>query len=210
MMTAGAASVVARRAERAAATQRRLDDDRAAAERAAAVQAAQAASTRAAALPRGPQGGLVPAAAQQAKSLIDKKKWRRARPMNDLLPKGAAAIKTFPQREEARFGEEGAEGDALFEEAMRSFKADEFGEAQVQLRVIKQRIGQVGLFGDWLKRHKFGTFVSWEPTGDPGGDYVTVAVKRDGVPKIPSPAALNQYILVQVRLRRECWHGGCV
>ena len=44
----------------------------------------------------------------------------------------------------------------------RSFKAEEFGESHVQLRVMKQRMGQVGLFGDWLERHKFGTFVRWE------------------------------------------------
>ena len=198
MMTAGATSVIARRAERAA-PQRRLEEDRVAAQRAAAEQAAQAASIRAGALPRGPQDGLVPAAAQHANNLQGKKKWRRSRVIDNLQPKGTAAWSTFPRREEARFGEEGPEGDALFEEAMRSFKAEEFGESHVQLRVMKQRMGQVGLFGDWLERHKFGTFVRWEPSGRAGNDYVTVAVERDGAARFPSAAALNQYILVQVR-----------
>ena len=55
---------------------------------------------------------------------------------------------------------------------------------------------QVGLFGDWLSRHTFGKFVKWQPDAD--GEYVTVAVERDGKIRIPSGASLNQYILVQV------------
>ena len=85
---------------------------------------------------------------------------------------------------------------------MLSFKAEEFGEAHLQGRALKQKIGQVGLFGEWLERHKFGKFVRWQP-----GAFVTVAVEQNGVPKIPSAAALNQYILVQVSCRR--WRGGC-
>ena len=85
--TLGARAKEERRVAAAAAAEARVLEAQ------ADVQAAQAASPRAAALPRGPQGGLLPAAAQQAKSLIDKKQWRRARPMNDLLPKGASAIK---------------------------------------------------------------------------------------------------------------------
>ena len=86
---------------------------------------------------------------------------------------------------------------------MRSFKAEEFGEAHLQGRALKQKIGQVGLFGEWLERHKFGKFVRWQP-----GAFVTVAVEQNGAPKIPSAAALNQYILVQVSCRG--WCGGCV
>ena len=104
-MTAGAASILARRAERAAAMQRRLEEGRAAADRSAAERAATVSSTRAtAALPRTANGGLVPGATQQAKSLLDKKKWRRSSLINSLLPKGTAALTTFPRREEARFG----------------------------------------------------------------------------------------------------------
>ena len=153
---------------------------------------------RAAGLPRMPEDGLVAAVALHAKSLQDKKRWRRSQVINDLQPKGTAALKTFPRREEARFGEEGPEGDALFEEAMRSFKVEEFGESHVQRRVIRSRMGQVGLFGEWLERHKFGTYVRWKPSAGAGSDYMMVAVERDGASRIPSAAALNQYILVQV------------
>ena len=149
--------------------------------------------------------------------------------INSLLPKGADKVTSFPRREEARFGEEGAEDDSLFVMAMAEFKADAFGTQHCQSRVIKQKLGQVsccavccqsmkhpsdalcvwnscqcvrvwqvGLFGDWLQRHKFGKFVEWLPGSDDDG-WMVVAVQKDGQPRVPSPASLNQYILVQVR-----------
>ena len=57
---------------------------------------------------------------------------------------------------------------------------------------------QVGLFGDWLQQHKFGKFIEWQPDGE-DGDWITVAVQREGTPRLPSAAALNQYVLVQVQ-----------
>ena len=48
-------------------------------------------------------------------------------------------------REAERFGGEGEEGDALFETEMAAFKAEEFDESHCQARVIKQKLGQVGL-----------------------------------------------------------------
>ena len=78
-----------------------------AAERTVAEQAAAASARAAAAVTRAVPGGLVPAATQHAKSLIDKKQWRRSAVINALLPKGTAAMSTFPRREDARFGEEG-------------------------------------------------------------------------------------------------------
>ena len=77
-MTAGAASILARRTERAAEAQRRLEERRVAAERTVAEQAAAASARAAAAVTRAVPGGLVPAATQHAKSLIDKKQWRRS------------------------------------------------------------------------------------------------------------------------------------
>ena len=106
-MTAGAANILARRAERAAEAQRRLEAGRAAAVREAAERAAEAAARAATAAMRAVPGGLVPGATQHAKTLSDKKKWRRTSVINALLPKGKAAMSTFPRREDARFGEEG-------------------------------------------------------------------------------------------------------
>ena len=150
--------------------------------------------------------GLTTGVAAKAKTLSDKKLWRRSSSINALLPKGAAGFTNFPRREDARFGVEGAAGDALFEVAMAAFKANEFGDNHCQLRVIKQKVGQVGLFGEWLRRHKFGQYIDW--VEDSTGAYVTVAVKSDGKLRIPSAAALNQYVLVQVLVSRQ--HGGVV
>ena len=86
---------------------------------------------------------MVPGEARRATQLKDKKAWRRSSTIKALMPKGSGAIYTFPRREEERFGEEGDEGDALFEAAMAKFKAEDFGEQHVQLRVIKQKFGQV-------------------------------------------------------------------
>ena len=46
---------------------------------------------------------VVPSTAQLAKSLKDKKIWRRSAVMDALLPSGAEKVGTFPQREEKRF-----------------------------------------------------------------------------------------------------------
>ena len=192
MMTAGAAAIVARRAERVAAAQLRTETAPVPA-RAASVLRLSAAPARA-----GGAGTLVVGAAKHATCLAAKKLCRRSSQIDPLLPQGAGMVAAFPRREEERFGEEGEAGDALFEAAMASFKAGEFGDQQGQGRTVRFKLGQVGLFGDWLERHKFGKFVMWEPKQG-GGGWVTVAVERDGKPRVPSAAALNQYILVQVR-----------
>ena len=86
---------------------------------------------------------LVPSTAQLAKSLKDKKIWRRSAVMDALLPSGAEKVGTFPRREEERFGDEGEQGDRLFETEMAAFKAEEFGDHHCQKRAIKQKFGQV-------------------------------------------------------------------
>ena len=135
----------------------------------------------------------------QAKTLQDKRIWRRSASIHPLLPKGAAGFASFPRREEERFGEEGEEGDTLFDAAMAAYSANEFGDSHCQQRVLKQKFGQVGIFGEWLQRHKFGSYIDW--VEDKSGSYVAVAVERNGKLRIPSAAALNQYVLVQVHTR---------
>ena len=85
-------------------------------------------------------------------SVAAKKRYRRSAAIDALLPKGSAEIVTFPRRE-VGFGEEGDEGDELFATAMAKFKAEDFGDNHCQARVIRQKLGQVGLFassgGGW-------------------------------------------------------------
>jgi hypothetical protein len=73
----------------------------------------------------------MPGAVQHAKSLKDKKVWRRSAVIDALLPSGANKVGTFPRREEERYGDEDEEGDRLFETAMAAFKAEEFGDSSL-------------------------------------------------------------------------------
>ena len=63
--------------------------------------------------------------------------------MQAIMPSGADKIATFPRREEERFGEEGEEGDRLFEAAMATFKAA--FKARPWLGVVTRRVRAAGL-----------------------------------------------------------------
>ena len=99
--------MIARRAGRVAQAQQEqhnLAEARAAAERAAEEQgnkaeAAQAARQRSVAAI---VASVIPGAVQHAKSLKDKKVWRRSAVIDALLPSGADKVGTFPRREEER------------------------------------------------------------------------------------------------------------
>ena len=53
-----------------------------------------------------------------------------------------SAITEFPRRE-IGFGEQGKEGDRLFEAQMARFRGSDFGDAHIQERSLKQKLGQV-------------------------------------------------------------------
>ena len=76
-------------------------------------------------------------------------------------------IVTFPPGGIWRGGDEGQE---LVATGMARFKADDFGNNHCQARVIKQKLGQVGLFGWWLEQHTFGKYITWEENAS--GDHV--------------------------------------
>ena len=92
-----------------------------------------------------PVGQLVSKVTERCERLQDKRRWRRSSQIKSLLPKGSSQLSAFPRREEERFGEEGAAGDSLFEEAMAAFKASQFGDSHCEMRVIRQKLGQVML-----------------------------------------------------------------
>ena len=81
-----------------------------------------------------PIGQLVSKVTERCERLQDKRRWRRSTSsqIKSLLPKGSSQLSAFPRREEERFGEEGAAGDSLFEEAMAAFKAREFGDSHLR------------------------------------------------------------------------------
>ena len=69
----------------------------------------------------------------------------------------------------------------------------------------KQKVRQVGIFGEWLRRNNFGVFLEWK---EQDGEWALVALEADGSPKVPGWAALLEYLLVQVSGTREhaCEH----
>ena len=56
---------------------------------------------------------------------------------------------------------------------------------------------KVGLFGDWLEQNCYGSFVHWQVSeGANGKTRCMVAVERDGSARVPSEAAVMEYVLV--------------
>ena len=64
----------------------------------------------------------------------------------------------------------------------------------------KQKVRQVGIFGEWLRRNNYGVFLEWR---EDDGEWALVALEDDGTPKVPGWAALLEYLLVQVGDLRE-------
>ena len=60
-----------------------------------------------------------------------------------------------------------------------------------------QRLCNVGLFNDWLEQNNYGSFVNWQPgTSSHARGRCLVAVSRDGVLRVPSEAAMMEYVMV--------------
>jgi len=141
---------------------------------------------------------MVPSVELHRKTVASKAgKGRRTSSIVPLLPSGSLQVGSkMPRRE--NFGVEGVEGDEKFEAEMMRFSLEEFGESHAQQRHALQRMRQVGLFGDFLERHNFGQYFKWVQKKDKA-EYAVVAVDRDGEPRVVSPGAIMQYMLVQAR-----------
>ena len=112
-----------------------------------------------------------------------------------LQPRGSAGLKSkVPKHKE--FGAAGDEGDAAHAAAMKEFSISEFGSSHVQARTIDERMRCVGMFGYWAERNNYGKFVEWSVShGERGMERCVIAVDRDGSPRVPSEAALMEYVL---------------
>ena len=64
----------------------------------------------------------------------------------------------------------------------------------------KQKVRQVGIFGEWLRRNQYGVFLEWN---EEDGEWALVPLEADGSPKVPGWAALLEYLLVQAGGTRE-------
>ena len=61
---------------------------------------------------------------------------------------------------------------------------------------VRQRMCRVGLFGEWLRRNNYGIFVEWQVgTSSYAAGRCLVEVARDGRSRVPSGAAMKEYLL---------------
>ena len=66
-----------------------------------------------------------------------------------------------------------------------------------QSRFTLAKMGKVGLFGDWLEQNCYGVFLEWQVSeGAAGKNRCMVAIERDGSARVPSEAAVMEYVLV--------------
>ena len=145
---------------------------------------------------KGAKTAIVKAAQERASALEGKMAFRSNSAIAGLLPYGGGALELkVPKRKD--FGPEGKEGDEQHQAAMKFFSLKEFGTSHVQERTILARFGCVGLFGDWLEQNVYGAFVEWRIGSEPSAatSRVAVPVERDGAPRIPSEAAVMEYIM---------------
>jgi len=144
-------------------------------------------------------GAVVQGATQRAEQLSAKKfangGFRESKKISRLQPRGSAGLKSkVPKRKD--FGAEGDDGDAAHAAAMKDFSIAEFGSSHVQARTIDERMSHVALFGYWAERNKYGKFVEWSVShGGRGMERCLIAVERDGSPRVPSDAAMMEYVL---------------
>ena len=144
-------------------------------------------------------GAVVQGATQRAEQLSAKKfangGFRESKKISRLQPRGSAGLKSkVPKRKD--FGAEGDDGDAAHAAAMKDFSISEFGSSHVQERTTDERMCNVALFGFWLERNKYGKFVEWRvSSGARGSERCVIAVERDGTPRVPSEAAMMEYVL---------------
>lgn len=133
---------------------------------------------------------MVVGTAQRSDQLESKKLFRPSSKINPLMPRGSRGLNSkVPRRKD--FGEEGEEGDAAHEAAMSTFSIKEFGSTHVKDGTIDSRMGRVGVFGHWLELNMYGKYVVWHVKETAHGkERCMVALDRNGVPRVPSDAAM--------------------
>ena len=125
--------------------------------------------------------------------LHGKLRGRRTVKVKEHQPRGAHKMGAFPRR---RNFEEGSQGTAALQAAMRVFTA-EFGDAHEQDKNFYVKLRQVAHFGAFLVNEKYGEYVRVEKT-KAGDEVLVVAVTEKGAAKRPPAAAIIEYMLVQV------------
>ena len=137
---------------------------------------------------------LVTGYAEHRASLSEKKKYRRAIKIDLKLPEASTALAGVPRRKEFAEGEEGRqEWKAQF-----NAYAGEFAYSHVGTETVKNRMGAVGMWGDYCEHEGHGKFVAWQRK-DMGTLKKVVVPVRDsssGQIKVPDAECIAEYIMV--------------
>jgi hypothetical protein len=137
---------------------------------------------------------LVTGYAEHRASLIEKKTYRRATKIDLKLPEASTALTGVPRRKEFA---EGDEGRQLWRAAFNSY-AGEFAYSHVGAGTVKNRMGSVGMWGEYCEREGHGEYVKWEHKSSGTLRKVVVPVRdaATGHIIVPDTECIAEYIMV--------------
>jgi len=104
------------------------------------------------------RAALVTGYAEHRASLSEMKKYRRAIKIDLKLPEASTALAYVPRRKQFAEGEEGRQAWRVAFNA----KAGEFAFSHVGAETVRNRMGAVGMWGDYCEREGHGKYVEWQ------------------------------------------------
>ena len=137
---------------------------------------------------------LVTGYAEHRASLQEKKNYRRAIKIDLKLPEASTALAGVPRRKDFAEGEEGR----LAWKAQFNAYAGDFAYSHVGTETVRNRMGAVGMWGDYCKREGHGTFVEWQRQEKGTLKKILVPVRdaSSGQMKVPDPECIAEYVMV--------------
>ena len=105
------------------------------------------------------------------------------------LPEASTALAGVPRRKDFAEGEEGR----LAWKAQFNAYAGDFAYSHVGTETVRNRMGAVGMWGDYCKREGHGTFVEWQrqEKGTLKKILVPVCDASSGQMKVPDPRSAS-------------------
>ena len=146
----------------------------------------------------------VAAMQQRRQSLLAAAEFRPTRKVVAVAPAGAGKFDGMPDRDEYAAG---AEGEAAFARDFEQFVESNFDGKGVELRTIDQHELKAGFFGAWYERGGHGKCVEWQLV-EHGWSLALVIV--DGVPVVPTAAAVMSFVCHMAKGDKRCPKGGWV
>ena len=137
---------------------------------------------------------LVTGYAEHRASLQEKKNYRRAIKIDLKLPEASTALAGVPRRKDFA---EGGEGRLAWKAQFNAYAGD-FAYSHVGTETVRNRMGAVGMWGDYCKREGHGTFVEWQRQEKGTLNKILVPVRdtSSGKMKVPDPECIAEYVMV--------------